>query len=198
MEVLQEMVKCHPLGALVTLGSSGIAANHIPFLFDTGAGTHGTLRGHVARTNPVWREISSEYESLVIFQGPASYISPSWYPSKRKHGKAVPTWNYVVVHARGTVKIIEDASWLFNHVSELSETHESSMAIPWKVTDAPSEFIEQLIGAIVGIELPITNITGKWKVSQNRSETDKIGIVAGLESEKCEGAAAISKLINGG
>lgn len=154
----------------------------MPFLIDPTCGEFGTLRGHIARANPMWHEFSDTFESVVIFQGPQSYISPGWYPSKFEHGKAVPTWNYAVVHAHGFPRIVEDAAWLLKHVTELTDLHEASQIAPWQVSDAPKDYIDRLLEMIVGIEIPISKLIGKWKVSQNRPVTDKLGIAAGLAS----------------
>jgi transcriptional regulator len=180
VSILHTLVREHPLGTWVTPGEGELVANHIPFLLDPARGEHGTLVGHVARANPVWQSFSAAVDSLVVFQGAETYVTPSWYPSKRADGKAVPTWNYVVVHAYGSPRAIEDREWLRAHVTRLAETHEAREAVPWKVTDAPREFIDGLLRAIVGIEIPIRRIVGKWKVSQNRSDADRVGIVAGL------------------
>ena len=178
--VLHALIKSHSLGAWVTQGEAELLVNHIPFLLDAERGEHGTLVGHVARANRAWETFSATVKSVVIFQGAETYISPSWYPSKHAHGKAVPTWNYAVVHAYGLPRAIEDREWLLRHVTQLTETHEADQALPWKVSDAPAEFTERLLGAIVGIEIPIAKLVGKWKVSQNRPEPDKLGVVAGL------------------
>ena len=195
MEVLHNLIKSHPLGTLITLCEGEIVANHVPFILDQSGGDSGTLKCHVAKSNPVWKLMSEDLNSLVIFQGPDAYISPSWYPSKYPHGKAVPTWNYIVVHARGVPTITDDSDWLLNHVCELSEIHESSRAIPWTVSDAPIEYIEKMVGAIVGIEIPIMVLTGKWKLSQNRPQVDQVGVMAGLASEGGDWAAAMSQLM---
>ena len=192
---LHQLMKSYPLAALVTLGDEGLVANHLPFLIDPTCGLFGTLRGHVARANPVWQGFSRTVESVVIFQGPDSYITPTWYPSKRAHGKVVPTWNYAVVHAHGYPRVIEDATWLQNHVTALTDIHESTQALPWKVADAPQDFTDRLIKAIIGIEIPIATIRGKWKVSQNRPVADRLGVVAGLESLAQEQARTMADLV---
>jgi transcriptional regulator len=157
-----------------------LAVNHIPFLVDSTQGEYGTLIGHVARANAIWKCFSTDMPSVVIFQGPQSYISPSWYPSKHAHGKAVPTWNYALVHAHGVPRTIEDKDWLRSHVTQLSDLHESTSAVPWSVSDAPSDYIDTMLDNIVGIEIPISTIVGKWKTSQNRPLADKLGTIAGL------------------
>jgi transcriptional regulator len=178
--VLRALIRDHPLGTWVTLGDGELIANHIPFLLDAARGAHGTLLAHVARANPVWRSFSTTVESLVSFQGAQAYISPSWYPSKQAHGKAVPTWNYAVVHAHGMPRAIEDAGWLFAHVNALTNTQEAARAVPWKVADAPRDYVDRLLESIVGIEIPIARVVGKWKVSQNRPEADKLGVIDAL------------------
>ena len=195
IEVLHNLIKSQPLGTLVTLCDGEIVANHVPFIIDHSGGDFGTLRCHVAKSNPVWKLTSEESNALVIFQGPDAYISPSWYPSKHVHGKAVPTWNYNAVHARGVPGFIDDSEWLLNHVCELSQGHESTRASPWKVADAPVEYIEKMLGAIVGIEIPIVELKGKWKLSQNRTQADQVGVMAGLESEGGDLAKSMSKLM---
>src|SRR3974390_1803405 len=137
IEVLHELIRARPLGALVALTASGLEANHIPFEIDPQPQPYGTLRGHVARANPIWREHSRDVEALVIFQGAGAYISPAWYPSKPESGKVVPTWNYVVVHARGALQAIDDKAWLRAFVGRLTSRHEASFPEPWKITDAP-------------------------------------------------------------
>lgn len=181
-EVLQALMRSHPLGAWVTVVDDDLTVNHIPFFLDSTRGPHGTLVGHVARGNPIWRSFSDEIPSLVIFQGPQCYITPSWYPSKRAHGKAVPTWNYAVVHARGMPRVIEDRACLLKHVTALSDRHESKMAVPWRVSDVPEDYLASMLKSIVGIEIPIDSVTGKWKASQNRPLPDKLGIIAGLNA----------------
>jgi transcriptional regulator len=180
ISVLHALVRSHPLGTWVTQGDGELLANHVPFFVDPARGKFGTLIGHVARANRVWQSFSKTVDSVVVFQGPQTYITPSWYPSKHAHGKAVPTWNYAVVHAHGLPRVIEDREWLLQHVNQLTNVHEARQALPWKVTDAPAEFTDKLLQSIVGIEIPITRLVGKWKVSQNRPEPDKLGVVAGL------------------
>lgn len=182
IEVQHALVRAHPLGLLVTAGPGGLQANQVPFLIDASASTHGTLRAHLARANPQWRELAAAEQCLVVFQGPQVYITPSWYPSKHETGKAVPTWNYVTVQAWGRPRVIEDAAWLRRHVEELTDTNEAGRAVPWKVDDAPADYLTAQLRAIVGIEIPIDRIEGKWKVSQNRSESDRAGVVAGLRA----------------
>jgi len=193
--VLHALIRSHPLGAWVTQAAGALVVNHIPFLVDSEKGEHGTLIGHVARANPIWNSFSLEMDSMVIFQGPQGYISPSWYPSKHEHGKTVPTWNYAVVHAQGMPRAIEDRDWLLRHVTQLSDFHESTQAVPWNVSDAPPDYIDTMLNAIVGIEIPITTIAGKWKVSQNRTLPDKLGTIAGLEARADTNSREVAALV---
>jgi transcriptional regulator len=190
-EPLHALIRTQPLGLLVTLDNAGLQANPVPFLLDPNpAGGPGILRAHVARANPLWRDTRTEVEALVVFQGPQAYISPGWYPSKAEHGKVVPTWNYVTVQARGTLRAVDDASWVRAFVTRLTTTHEAVQAKPWAVTDAPPDYIDTMTRAIVGIEITLTALTGKWKVSQNRSAADRAGVVSGLGAAGLTDAAA--------
>ena len=194
-EALHELIRAHPLGMLVTLNAAGLQANSVPFILDADpAGGPGILRAHVARANPLWRETRGDVEALVVFQGPQAYISPSWYPSKAEHGKVVPTWNYVTVQGRGTLRAVDDADWLRAFVTRLTTRHEAVQAQPWAVTDAPADYIDTMLRAIVGIEIPLTALTGKWKVSQNRPAADRAGVVAGLNAV---GQPQSAKLVEG-
>ena len=186
-EVLHELVRTHPLGLLVTLGPGGLQANPVPFILDADpAGGAPTLRAHVARANPVWHEARTDVESLVVFQGPQAYISPSMYATKAATGKVVPTWNYVMVQARGTLRVLDDAPWLHGLVTRLTERHEAARAVPWAVSDAPADYIATMLRAIVGIEITLSALTGKWKVTQNRSSADRAGVVDGLEAHAAQ------------
>lgn len=193
--VLHALVRAHPLGAWVIQSEGELVVNHIPFFLDPTRGEHGTLVGHVARANPAWQSFSTTSNSIVIFQGPESYITPSWYPSKHEHGKAVPTWNYAVVHAHGIPEVIRDRERLFDLLVQLTDEHEAGQALPWKVSDAPQEFTERLMEAIVGIEIPIARLVGKWKVHQHRPEADKLGVVAGLLSRGDARSNAVAELV---
>lgn len=195
LDVLHALIRKYPLGAWVMLGDGELLANHIPFLLDPTRGEFGTLVGHVARANPVWKTGAQPIPSTIIFQGPQTYISPSWYPSKHEHGKAVPTWNYAVVHAQGQPQFIDDHRWLFEHLSKLTDEHEASQALPWKIDDAPRDFTEKLMNAIVGVEIPIQRILGKWKTNQNRPESDKFGVVAGLLGKGDQQSKAMAELV---
>ena len=194
-DALQELMRAHPFGALVTMTRNGLDANHIPFLIDADPAPHGTLRGHVARANPVWQDVQLSTDALVIFQGPDSFISPSWYPSKLETAAVVPTWNYVVVHVHGHLRVIQDSGWLRAHVEALTRRHEQHRAVPWAVTDAPADYITKMVGGIVGLEIAISRLTGKWKLSQNRSERDRAGVVDGLQGEGTESARTMAALV---
>ena len=189
--VMHDLIRRYPLGCTVTNGRLGLTVNHIPFLIDPHVGAHGMLRAHVARANPVWQEAGAE--AVAIFQGPDGYISPNWYPSKHQTGKAVPTWNYAVVHAHGRLRVIEDKAWLLQLVTELTNTHERSQQLAWQVNDAPQDYLERMLEMIVGIEIPIERLVGKWKVSQNRSDEDRAGVAAGLATH--EGGLAMAELV---
>lgn len=195
VSVLHQLILAHPLGALVTLTHHGLDANHIPFLVRAAPAPLGTLHGHMARANPLWRDFSRDVEALVIFQGPETYISPSWYPSKKEHGEVVPTWNYAVVHVHGSLRVIDDPVWMRAHLEELVTRCEAGRPIPWKMTDAPAEYIERMIRAIVGLEIPIQRLIGKWKVSQNRAARDREGVIEGLAGEGTERALAMADLV---
>jgi transcriptional regulator len=195
LETLQGLIKSHPFATLVTQGETELIVNHVPILLDTAAGEFGTLRCHVARANPLWQQFSASVPSVAIFQGPEAYISPSWYPSKREHGKAVPTWNYAVVHAFGMPRVIDDAAWLLAHVTEMSALQESKQRQPWKVSDSPPDFIASMVKAIVGIEIPVARLSGKWKLSQNRAEADKLAVIAELESRSDDNSRAMAAWI---
>lgn len=179
-DVLVQLMRQYPLALLIHSGTDGLAADPVPLIHDPDGGPHGCLRGHVARANPLWQRTLAEPDVLVVFQGPQAYVSPNWYPAKAEHGKVVPTWNYCLVQARGKIRIVEDADWLLRLVSRLTERHESTMQRPWAVSDAPPGYIAQMLGAIVGLELPIDQLVGKWKVSQNRSAADRAGVADGL------------------
>jgi len=197
IDILHGLIHAHPLGALVTLTSRGLDANHIPFEVDSAPSPLGTLRGHVARANPMWREFSRDVDALVIFQGPGTYVSPAWYPTKQQTAKVVPTWNYAVVHAHGALTAIEDRAWLRAFVTALTDRHEAGRPQPWRVTDAPADYIETMLGAIVGLELRITRLVGKWKMSQNRPAQDRAGVVDALRRAGGEAERAVADLVQG-
>lgn len=189
------LIRAFPLGTLVTSGVSGLQANHVPFLIDSERSKLGTLRAHIARANPQWKDLDPAAEALVIFQGPERYITPSWYETKRETGKVVPTWNYAAVHAYGPVRVIEDQGWLRQQISDLTAVFEGRRAQPWAVTDAPESFVAAMARGIVGIEIEIARIDGKWKVSQNRPEGDRRGVVDGLRADGAEADSAMAELV---
>ena len=177
---LHEFIKAHALGLLITTNANGVVANPIPFLLQPERGEHGTLIGHVARANPVWRETLPGSEALVVFQGEQAYISPGWYESKKEHGKVVPTWNYANVQARGVLQVHDEREAVRRVVHALTTRHEATQTTPWAMADAPPDYIEQMLGMIVAIELPIRTLVGKMKLSQNRGLADRLGVEAGL------------------
>jgi len=196
-EVIFDFIDAHSLGALVTASPSGeLFATHLPWLVDRSAGEHGTLRGHVARANPHHRVPRAEgAEALVIFSGNDAYVRPGWYASKAEHGRVVPTWNYVAVHAYGTLRFIDDPAILRELVGALTARHEMVRPAPWHLSDAPEEYVEKQLKAIVGVELTITRLEGKWKMSQNRSAADVDGVVRGLGESPVESDRAVAEIV---
>ncbi len=180
IEVLQAFIQRHPLATLVAATTAGLTANHIPMLAQLRAGGTGRLRGHVARANSLWRELPEGAAVLAIFTGAEHYVSPNWYPSKREHGKAVPTWNYAAVHLKGSIRFIDEPEWLRELVGAQTEEHESRRTDRWQVSDAPADYIDAMLRAIVGFEIEVTDITGKFKGSQNRSAADREAVRSGL------------------
>lgn len=195
LAALHELIRRRPLGLIVNRGPHGLAANAIPFLLDAEAGPFGRLRAHVARANGVWRELQSAPETLVVFQDVDHYISPSWYATKRETGKVVPTWNYVMVQARGQARVIEDESWLRGQIAELTAAHEAGRAAPWAVDDAPEDFVAAMARQIVGLEIEIVELNGKWKASQNRPAADRAGVIAGLTEDGDADALAMAAIV---
>ena len=192
---MHALIRTHPLGLLVSHGPMGLVANAIPFILDAAASTYGTLRAHVARANDQWSELGQAPDALVVFQGPGHYISPSWYATKKETGKVVPTWNYVMVQARGVAKTVEDDAWLASQIDALTRIHEEGRTRPWAVSDAPAGFVAVQRRAIVGIEIEIMDLRGKWKASQNRNAPDRAGVVAGLLGEEDADALAIAAIV---
>ncbi|ATU91903.1 FMN-binding negative transcriptional regulator [Phyllobacterium zundukense] len=184
LEIQHGLIKAHPLGLLISTGADGPVANAIPFLIDPNASPKGTLRGHLARANPQWRDLEKDGRVLVVFQGAQTYVTPSWYATKRETGKVVPTWNYAIVQVRGTARIIDDRAWLASQVASLTGHNEAPRAAPWTVDDAPPTYIDAQLKGIIGIEIEIIEIEGKWKVSQNRPESDRTGVADGLETDQ--------------
>jgi transcriptional regulator len=196
IEVLHALMHAQPFATLVTHGIDGLSANHLPLHFAAGVGTSGVLQGHVARGNPLWQQ-AADTDVLAIFHGPQSYVTPSWYPSKREHGKAVPTWNYVVVHARGRLRTLDDPAWLREQLDTLVNHHEGSFADPWRISDAPGNYIDKMLSAIVGIEIVISDLKGKWKISQNQPAANRAGVVEGLQQLETDAARQIAGLVAG-
>ncbi len=183
IELLQELVDRHPLATVVANTADGLTANHIPLRSSLRPDGTGTLRGHIARGNTLWRQLEPDAPVLVLFVGADSYVSPNWYPSKREHGKAVPTWNYAAVHMQGRIRFIDDSGWLRAFVTALTDTHEQPREHPWRVTDAPGDYIDGMLRAIVGFEITVFSTRGKFKGSQNRSAADRAGVNAALRAE---------------
>lgn len=196
LEVQHALIKAHPLGLLVTLGSTGLTANPIPFVLDESASPLGTLKAHLSRANAQWRDFDPSQEALVVFQGVEAYITPSWYEAKREHHKVVPTWNYVMVQAYGRMRLMDDPEWLRRQIDALTAAHEAAQPEPWAVTDAPADFVAAQLKGIVGVEIEITRIEGKWKVSQNRSEANRRGVSAGLRLSQDDASQQMADLVD--
>jgi transcriptional regulator len=194
-EILQAAIRESGLATLVTLGSDGIEASHVPMLLDAAPGALGTLHGHVAKANPQWRRAVAGVAALAIFLGPDAYVTPSWYATKRATGKVVPTWNYVAIHAYGELSFFDDPDRLLNLVTRLTEGREARREEPWAVTDAPADFIRGQLKGIVGFELPIARLEGKWKMSQNRPAEDRAGVIGGLTREGGPDEAAVAGIM---
>jgi transcriptional regulator len=193
--IIQKLMEDHPFASLITMGSSGLFATHIPMVLERDASPHGLLRCHISRANPQWREFSPDLEALAIFSGPQHYITPSWYPEKQETGKVVPTWNYAVVHAYGHLRVIEDPNWLMAHLQSLVKINEAEFPTPWKIEDAPANYIASQVKGIVGFEMVIERLEGKWKVSQNRSEEDRGGVADGLAELNTADSLAMKSLV---
>lgn len=192
-EELARIMRAYPLGILVTQSELGLDANHIPFEYESDPQTPGKLIAHVARANPLWQQCPSGTKVLVVFRGADAYISPNWYPSKREAHRQVPTWNYEVVHAHGVMTVLEDERFLRRVVSRLTQRHEATEPKPWKMGDAPPDYIDGMLKSIVGIEIEITSITGKVKLSQNKDERDRMGVVDALRTKGNEKMAEAIK-----
>ena len=177
--ILHKLIEDQPFASLITVGVSGLFASHIPMVLEQNSAM-GVLKGHLSRANAQWRDYSPAVEALAIFSGPQHYITPTWYPEKQETGKVVPTWNYVVVHAYGHLKVVEDGEWLMAHLQRLTGIHEAESPVPWKIGDAPADYVASQIKGIVGLEMVIERLEGKWKVSQNRPERDRSGVAEGL------------------
>lgn len=193
-EALNDLIRKHPLATLVMNSSSGLNANHIPLQLTQNSSGKVVLQGHIAKANPLWKD-SSSTEALAIFQGADSYISPNWYPSKQENGKVVPTWNYMAVHASGQIRFIHDPDWIRAFLERLTTEHESNQETPWAMSDAPEEFTQKMLSAIVGFEITVQNIIGKWKMSQNQTEENRTGVVNGLSASPDTRAKALASIM---
>lgn len=202
--VMHELMVSHPLATLVTLGASGLFASHIPMILELGKSNNdgsefGVLKAHISRANAQWKDFVPTVDALAIFAGPQHYISPNWYPGTKEHGKEVPTWNYAVVHAYGALRVVEDNEWLLTNVEKLTNIHETRSPVPspvpWRVSDAPEDYIRTQLKGIVGMELPIRRLEGKWKVSQNRTEADREGVIEGLSKLDTAESLAMKALV---
>jgi transcriptional regulator len=191
---MHALIRARPFAALVSAGSLGLYASHLPTVLKD-EGPHGVIECHLARGNPHCRELGEVSEALMIFQGPEGYITPNWYPSKAKHGKVVPTWNYAVVHAYGRPEVVTDAAWLRRHVGELTAQQEATEPNPWAVSDAPESFIESMLRGIIGFRFAISRLEGKWKMSQNREMPDREGVVRGLKLRNRGDDGAIAEIV---
>lgn len=189
------LIEAHSLGTWVCQSNGGLVVNHIPFVLDRQMGPNGTLLGHVARANTVWRELQTTTLSVVAFQGPQAYITPGWYPGKVEHGRVVPTWNYIAVHAHGVARVVEDRDALWDLLNRLTNAQEAKRSSPWRVNDAPASFVERMMDAIVGIEISIERLEGKLKVSQDEARADREGTVSGLRACPSEAAHAMADLV---
>lgn len=203
VDVLHQLIREHGLATLVTYGPSGLIASHVPLVLDTssadagaGAERFGTLRGHLSRANQQWRDYSPDVQALAIFAGPQHYITPSWYPAKVEHGKVVPTWNYIVVHAYGRLETYDDRESLLANVEALTTHHEANRSKPWKVSDAPASYIDAQLKGIIGISLRIDRLEGKWKISQNRSAADQASVAAALHEAGTDASMAMAQTMN--
>ena len=194
-QVLQHLMSRYPLATIVTQGNAGLNANHIPLLFCATPAHLGMLQGHVARANPILSDIAKAQELLIIFQGPDVYISPSWYEEKARTGKVVPTWNYLAVHAYGSITMRDDPTWLRQHLAKLTSEHESTFDAPWRIEDAPSEYINRMLRGIVGIEVTMSRVVGKWKLSQNKTHADQQAIVEALNKQMMPDGIALAKIM---
>lgn len=194
-DALFTLMEAYPLGAWVCSGEGGLVANHVPFYLDRNKGPFGTLVGHVSLANDVWRLASAGISSVVMFQGPQAYITPGWYPGKAVHGKVVPTWNYAVAHAHGVARAIEDRDWILDMLNRLTSVHEAGRPVPWRVSDAPVDYLDKLLRAIVGIEIPIDRLEGKLKASQDEELQNRVGTVSGLQQLPCDEARAMAALV---
>jgi transcriptional regulator len=194
-DALQAFIADHPFATLISTRDGNLGVSHLPMSLETDSQGALTLCGHFARANPHWKDFDEGLAALAIFHGPQAYVTPQWYPSKLEHAKVVPTWNYAVAHVHGHARIIEDTDWLRRHVSALTDAHEKSFAHQWAVTDAPKEYVDKQLAAIVGIALTVSRVEGKWKLSQNRAAPDRNGVINGLAARSDAQARAVHELM---
>ncbi|WAR46082.1 FMN-binding negative transcriptional regulator [Methylomonas rapida] len=193
IDVMQTLIRDYPLATLVASSASGLNANHIPLHWvEEGGSPYGSLRGHIARSNPLWTDSDPQTEVLAVFQAENAYISPSWYATKHQAGKVVPTWNYVVVHAYGTLRLIDDPIWIRQQLESMTQEFEAGLPEPWSVADAPADFTERLITQIIGIEISVSRLQGKWKVSQNQPPENQNSVIEALRES---GQSAMASLV---
>lgn len=192
IEVQHDLIEAHPFGLLISTGAEGVLANGLPFLLQRQEGPNGRLQAHIARANPQWKGLNAQ-EVLVVFQGPLTYVTPAFFETKRETGKVVPTWNYAMVQVRGIAVVRDDPAWLDAQIAALTDRHEAARDAPWEVSDAPRPYIEAQLRGIVGIDIDIRQIEGKWKVSQNRPEADRLGVAQGLAEAHPEMAALVRR-----
>lgn len=195
INAMQSHIDQHALGAWVCSAENQLVANHIPFVLDRQHGAQGRLLGHVSRANPVWRALTQGASSVVMFMGPNAYITPSWYPNKQTHGKVVPTWNYATVHAHGVARAIEEPDWILDVLNRLTDAQESGRSNLWRVSDAPADYVQKKLRAIVGIEIEITHLEGRLKVSQDEEQEDRLGTVEGLMQDTCPSKQALACMV---
>jgi transcriptional regulator len=193
---LHAAIRAHGFGSLVTVGADGIEVSHVPMLVDPAPAPYGTLIGHLSKANEQWRRARPDVPALAMFLGPDAYITPAWYATKQESGKVVPTWNYVAIHASGALRFFHEPERLLGVVTRLTDAHEAGRAEPWKVTDAPDDYVAGMLKGIVGFELTITKLDGKFKMSQNRPALDRAGVVEGLARDGGETKAAVARLVS--
>jgi len=188
---LSELIRTYPFATLIMTTADGVEVNHLPLYLDN----QGVLSGHLARANPLWQAVRAEQPVMAVFHGPHAYVTPSWYATKAQAGRVVPTWNYVVVHVHGKLRVIEDAHWLRSHLAALTAQQEAAFEQPWQLEDAPTGFIDKLMQAVVGIEITITQLTGKWKVSQNQPSENQLGVLQGLSASEVAHGKAMADVV---
>ncbi|MEO2280149.1 FMN-binding negative transcriptional regulator [Pseudoalteromonas pernae] len=194
IEELIALMRQHPFANVIVHGSAGLEAHHLPLLLNETDGRY-YLQGHIAKANPLWKNMVDGDNCLVVFNGPHSYISPNYYPTKAENGKAVPTWNYVAVHAKGAMRFVHDAAWIFNAIDSLTNEQERNQPKPWSITDAPRDYIDRMLPALVGINIEVSQLEGQWKLSQNQPEVNQQGVVTRLSELSEDGAQTVAKLV---